>query len=117
MRKQVTRISVHQTSKVIASVYVLFVIIFAIPVGIYSLVKGDIFVGLSTILLTPILYWLLFYISHVIGCLFYNFIAKQMGGIEFDFRDSGIRQEEGMIMTQDMPPPPTTPISDKIDKL
>ncbi len=87
VRKQIMHLSVHQTSKVIASVYALITLLIAIPMGIYTIINGDIIGGLTMLIFLPILYWIFFYITHVIVCWVYNQVVKKLGGIELDLKD------------------------------
>lgn len=90
MRKQIAHISVHQTSKVIAAMYAAMVtIMMIIPLVLYTMSRGDFLSGLILLFIMPFFYWLIFYIAHVIGCWFYNIVAKRMGGIEFDLVNPG----------------------------
>lgn len=111
MRKQVVHVSVHQTSKVIASTYAIIIAIVAFIMAIYTiLIERDFVTAIFILILIPLFYWIVFYIGHVIGLFFYNQVAKYLGGIEFDLADAGIKQEvieEGGSLTH----------ADKIEKL
>ena len=82
MKKQISSFSIHQTSKVIAIIYFVFIAIFAIPWGIYLLFAG---VGSDSlfIFLLPFLYMLLGYIGMAVFAFVYNLVAGTFGGIEF----------------------------------
>lgn len=88
MKKQVRRISVHQSSKVIAAMYAaMTTVIVFLPIAIHQLVWGHIGRVIFFIVILPLLYWLILYISHAIGFWFYNLAARSLGGIEFDLVD------------------------------
>lgn len=87
MKKQIVHISVHQSSKVIASILTLLVLLMAIPMAIYSFLEGDMREALLFLIFTPIFYGIIFYISHALGFLIYNFIVKHLGGVEFDVKE------------------------------
>lgn len=84
MKKQITHISIHQSSKVLSVFAVLIMTIFAIiPFALYAFIKGSVLLGLMALFLAPIFYGVLFYLLYTISFWFYNFIAKHLGGIEF----------------------------------
>lgn len=91
MKKQVTNISVHQSSKVIAIIYFVFVAVFAIPWGLYMLFATGMGESLFIFLL-PFLYMLLGYIGFAIFAFVYNLVASTFGGVEFSC--SGDKGEE-----------------------
>lgn len=92
MKKQISNISVHQSSKVIAIIYFVFTAVFAIPWGLYMLFTTGMAESLF-IFLVPFLYMLLGYIFFAIFAFVYNLVASSFGGVEFSF--SGDEDEEG----------------------
>lgn len=93
MRKQIRHISVHQTSKVIATVHTLLVTIFLfLPLVINAILIEGIHRDLIGLVALPFIYWILMYIIIAIGIWFYNLIAQAMGGIEFDLVDMEAKQ-------------------------
>jgi hypothetical protein len=90
MRTQIVHVSVHQTSKVVALMYFLFMLLF-IPVGIFILAFAPSdpqqpqqrFMGFF-FLFAPILYAVLGYLGFALASLLYNALAKRVGGIEYD---------------------------------
>jgi len=87
MKKQITRISIHQTSKVLAMLYVTIGVIF-VPVGVVIILinPNNLSVGLLYIML-PFIYGILGYPFAAFMCWAYNFIAKNFGGVEFMVSD------------------------------
>ena len=83
MKKQVTHISVHQTSKVLAlfQTFISFIFI-ALPVFIYDMIHHLYGLGLTELIVVPLLYLVFTYIVMTIALLCYNFIVKYTGGIE-----------------------------------
>ena len=90
MRTQITHVSVHQTSKIVALMYFFFMLLF-IPVGIAFLafvpsgpqqsqqrLMGFFF------LFAPVLYAVIGYLGFALASLLYNALAKRVGGVEFD---------------------------------
>lgn len=95
MKKEITAISIHQTSKVVASVFALLVAVFvSLPFAIFSFMQGDIALGLTTLILLPFIYWIIFYIVHAICFAFYNFVAKHLGGMQFEVKEEKSLREE-----------------------
>jgi hypothetical protein len=89
MKKQIIHFSVHQTSKAIASLYAAVIaVLFVFPMGLYHIFfLGNVVGGLLVIFLVPLFYWVALYIGHLIGCWFYNTVARYFGGIEFEMID------------------------------
>jgi ABC-type Na+ efflux pump permease subunit len=90
MKTQITHISIHQTSKVVALMYFFFMLLF-VPVGIAFLafVPADPqqpqqrLMGIF-FLFAPVLYAVVGYLGFALASLLYNALAKRVGGIEFD---------------------------------
>lgn len=88
MKKQVTNISVHQSSKVLAILQTLITFIFlGIPIFVYDSVHHHIGLGLAELILIPIAYLIFTYIALVISFFFYNYIVKYTGGIEIEISE------------------------------
>lgn len=92
IRKQISNISGHQTSKVFALLYVLFTIpfVFIGLIGFFVGSPAEMANGQPAphfpwlfFVFAPLIYGGMGYIFTRIGCLAYNFIAKRFGGIEF----------------------------------
>lgn len=81
MKKQIQHISVHQTSKVIAILHLLFSAIVLIPIGLITYFSTGMPEGLA-LLIYPLIYAILTYILFAIYSFFYNWIAFFFGGIE-----------------------------------
>lgn len=88
MRKQVKQISVRQTSKVIATMYTaITTILVFLPLIVHQLLLAHFSEAILLLFIAPFAYWLVLYVSHVIGFWFYNLVAKRVGGVEFDLVD------------------------------
>jgi len=92
VKKQISNISGHQTSKVFALLYLIFTIPFTF-IGIIGFIASGP-MEMSNGQMAPQFPWLFFafapifyavggYIFTRIGCAAYNFIARKIGGIEF----------------------------------
>ena len=92
MKQQIINVSGHQTSKVIALLYVVLTVPF-IFIGVLSFMfggtpedaneqKAQMFTTVFLIF-APVIYGVTGYIFMRIGCWIYNLIARYAGGIEF----------------------------------
>jgi hypothetical protein len=86
MKKQITHISVHQSSKTIGLIYLALLVV-CVPIGLGVLIfdknHGE---GLIIIFL-PFFYAIMGYVLSVIGFFIYNQVAKRFGGFEFTVRE------------------------------
>ena len=79
---QITRFSVHQTSKVVALAYFCLTLIF-IPFFVFVAFQDSgpmkwLFVA------APLAYGVMGYLFTAFACVIYNILAKRVGGIEFE---------------------------------
>ena len=92
MRQEITRISVIQTSKVIAILYIPFELLLSL-LGFWMLVAipMDDKTQLIAIayLVAPLWYTLIVFVCMLLICWIYNVIAPWFGGIEFEVRNLG----------------------------
>lgn len=84
MKKQITKISIHQTSKVIAVTFIWLGAVYAVIMFLALLVGGGaagwaLIMGILCLILFPILG----YLSPALFTYFYNKAAGRVGGIEF----------------------------------
>ncbi|MES2307340.1 MAG: hypothetical protein V4507_00620 [Verrucomicrobiota bacterium] len=87
MKKQITRISPHQTSKIVAILYSAVTVIF-IPIGIAVYLAGGKQKSLGLFLiLAPLIYGVISYLMFGFVCLVYNLVAKRFGGVEFEVKE------------------------------
>lgn len=87
MKIQIKNVSPHQTSKVLSLMFALLTLPFAI-IGILSFIFSPDTGGAGKFpflffAFAPIFYGLFAYVFNRLFCFFYNFIAKNVGGIEF----------------------------------
>jgi hypothetical protein len=88
MKKQMVRISILQSSKIMTALYVLMGFIYTL-VGVPMLVFGNSGVKIIGIiyLFMPIIMGVFGFIFFVIFAAIYNFLAKLLGGFEVEVRD------------------------------
>jgi hypothetical protein len=85
MRRQVVRLSVHQTSKVLAVLYFVMGLVLMPFFVLASRASPDgRGLGLGIALLLPVVYGAIGYVFVAIGCAAYNFVVRFTGGIELD---------------------------------
>jgi hypothetical protein len=80
-KKRIAHISIHQTSKVLAILYVVLGLLF-IPIGVILIISGQMVMGIIYVLM-PFIYGIVGYPLVAGMCWVYNMIAKSVGGIEF----------------------------------
>jgi hypothetical protein len=83
MKKQILRISPHQSSKVMALIYFIFMLLL-VPIGVIMLLVGgkDRSIGFIFVF-APLIYGVTAYVMFGLFAWVYNFVAKRLGGIEF----------------------------------
>lgn len=86
MKKQLTHISIHQSSKVIAALYFVITVPLAVIALIAALFGGGFGMAIAA-LFAPFLYALVGYVIFVILAWVYNFVAARIGGIEVTVTD------------------------------
>ena len=84
-QKRISHISIHQTSKVLAILYVAIGLIF-IPIGVIFIIADQKIIGIIYVLM-PFIYGIIGYPLVAVMCWLYNMIAKSAGGIEFTVED------------------------------
>lgn len=96
--KRVKRFGVYQTSKVAAIILFLLTLVFVVPVAIVGSIVGSMFGGADffpgfpiasvfLVVLLPVFYGIIGFVSTAISCAVYNLISKWTGGIELEFEE------------------------------
>lgn len=86
MKKRISHISVHQSSKVISILYFLITLIFTIPAALLLfIVQGD--SSFFLFLAYPFIFAFFTYICTALLLLLYNVVAGSFGGVEFELED------------------------------
>jgi hypothetical protein len=88
MKKQLIRISVLQSSKIVTALYVLMGIIYTL-IGIPMLIFGSDQIRVIGIVYTlmPIILGIFGFVFFVIFATIHNLLAKRLGGFEFEVKD------------------------------
>ncbi|MCW9023556.1 MAG: hypothetical protein OQK73_02630 [Gammaproteobacteria bacterium] len=98
MKKQIRRFSPHQNAKVFSVMMAISVLFFTIPMALmFTFVVpptdqngNPVDFPVMIFWLMPIFYLIFGYISVAIGCAFYNFLFKFVGGIEIEVQEKGV---------------------------
>ncbi len=88
MTKQITHISVFQTSKVIAVLYALISVLYTligIPMFIFS--HGPLRVAALLYIFMPVIMLVFGFLFMALFCWLYNVVAKWVGGVEVTVQD------------------------------
>lgn len=86
MKVQVQRFSPHQNGKVSAVLMAVTSVVFVLPFMVFANLIAPKSSGFPTFMLLvfPIMYLVLGYLSVALGCWVYNLLVKFTGGIEFE---------------------------------
>ena len=95
MKKQISRISLHQNGKVFGILMAVSSLIFFVPFFAISMFFGPdvdqhgnpVTFPKFMFILFPILYLVFGYLMTVIGSAIYNFFFRYIGGFEFEVKD------------------------------
>jgi hypothetical protein len=91
MKKQIVRVSVLQSAKVAAALYLVISIPLCVLMLIPAMIMGTGVGGMSVVMLIamPVLYTVFGFLFTVVGAWIYNLVAAQVGGFEFTTREVG----------------------------
>jgi hypothetical protein len=89
MKKQIVRISILQSSKIMTALYVVLGFIYTI-IGIPMIIFGDEKLRIVGIIYAamPVLMGIFGFIFFVIFAALYNLLARLFGGVEFEVKDA-----------------------------
>lgn len=96
MKKQIYQLSASQNGKVFGVLMALSSLVFVVPMAIiFSFMPSGVDRNghpmdgppILIFLLLPVFYLVFGYLMIAIGCKFYNFMFKYIGGIEYEARD------------------------------
>ncbi len=89
MKKQITQISVHQSSKLLGVLHFLLSSLICMPVAILAFLLTRKLEYLS-IVLVPFAYWVVTYVAGALFAWAYNVAAKNFGGLEYNTQEVDI---------------------------
>lgn len=84
----------HGTVKTLVLVYAIFVVIFAIPSGIFAMIAEGWRKGLFFLFVLPVLYILFSTLMIWLTVIIYNWVAGYTGGITVELSDSDAVKRE-----------------------
>lgn len=97
MKIQISRFSPHQNAKVASVLMAIGSLLFVVPMFIaFSFMPSGVDARGNPVappspfftLFFPVLYLVMGYIMVALGCWLYNIVARYLGGIEYEVRDS-----------------------------
>jgi hypothetical protein len=88
MKRQITRFSILQSSKILTALYALMGLIYSL-IGIPMIILGDDKIRIIGVLyfFGPLWMGIIGFIFFVIFAAIYNALAKVLGGIEFELKE------------------------------
>jgi len=89
MKKQIVNVSLLQNAKVMAALYFVLSIPFALIMMLPVMTQGGNGMSIFMLVLLPLLYTLLGFVFTLIGAWVYNLIAARVGGFEFTTTEVG----------------------------
>ena len=88
MKKQITRISVIQTSKVVALMYALISLLYTV-LGLFMVIFGSGAIRAAGVLyiFMPVIMIIFGFLFMLLFCWIYNVVAGWVGGVEFNVEE------------------------------
>jgi hypothetical protein len=89
MKKQIVQVSVVQSAKVMAAVYLVTAIPIVILAGLFMSAVMPAGVSIAVLVVMPVAYAIGAFVGVAIGALIYNLVAARIGGFEFTTAEVG----------------------------
>jgi hypothetical protein len=89
MKKQIVQVSVVQSAKVMAAVYLVTAIPVAILAGLFMTSFMPAGASIAMLIMMPVAYAIGAFIGAAIGAWIYNLVAARIGGFEFTTAEVG----------------------------
>ena len=86
MKKQIVRVSVAQSAKVLAVLYMVMSIPIVVILGVIGMIGAG-GMGLFLVILAPIVYGVLAFLGTGLAAWLYNVVANMVGGLEYTTKD------------------------------
>jgi hypothetical protein len=92
MKKQIVRVSILQSAKVMAVLYFVISIPFALLMMIPAMLSPAPGMGVGMLILMPVFYMVFGFLFSLFGAWIYNLVATRIGGFEFQTVEIGADQ-------------------------
>ena len=89
MKKQIVQVSILQSAKVMAALYFVISIPFALLMMIPAMLSPTPRLGIGMLVMMPIFYTLFGFLFSLLGAWIYNLVAARIGGFEFQTVEVG----------------------------
>lgn len=89
MKKQIVQVSVVQSAKVMAAVYLVTAIPIVILAALFMSAVMPAGVSIAMLVVMPVAYAIGAFVGVAIGALIYNLVAARIGGFEFTTAEVG----------------------------
>jgi hypothetical protein len=89
MKKQIVQVSVVQSAKVMAAVYLITAIPVVVLAGLFMSSFMPAGAGIAMLIMMPVAYAIGAFIGAAIGAWIYNLVAARIGGFEFTTAEVG----------------------------
>jgi len=89
MKKQIVQVSILQSAKVMAALYFVISIPFALLMMIPAMLSPTPSLGIGMLVMMPIFYTLFGFLFSLLGAWIYNLVAARIGGFEFQTVEVG----------------------------
>lgn len=87
MKIQVTKVSVSQTAKVLAVLYMVISLPFLALGALLGAFKGSVGVVILALVVAPVIYGVLTYLCTGLMAWLYNVVAGRVGGFEYSIKE------------------------------
>lgn len=87
MKKQIVNVSVVQSAKVLAVLYMVISLPVLAVMALIGAVSGNIGSAIAMLLVAPLVYGLLTFLCTGLMAWLYNLVARRVGGLEFSTED------------------------------
>ncbi|VXC72410.1 hypothetical protein [Massilia sp. 9I] len=87
MKIQIVNVSVGQTAKVLAALYVLISLPFLVIGALFGAFQGSVGVIVIAVVIAPLIYGVLTFLCTGLVAWLYNVVAGRVGGMEYSIKE------------------------------
>ncbi len=84
MKHTIKKFGVISAGKMLAAILAVMMFVVGLITGVISITQGQILTGVIIILLAPIIYAVIGFITGVLWAFVYNIVAKKIGGLQVE---------------------------------